>query len=275
MPRNSLVNGKLAPDTGGDQLDETAYPILMAYQAGLQGDEALWRDHMQQGRGLRRRARPVVRLRAVGGAGRLLAVDDRGRDRRAGRGRRGSPTRNGDHASAPGLPRHRRPLPARIKGWTVTTTGPYATGRYFIRLSKTGDPNAAITYNLGNGGPDADQRAVVDAGLPGADPARHPAARTTPTCAARCRSSTQTIRRDDRERTGLLPVRHRPTAGHRGRVRRLLRAGRHRPAQPAGKPWPTGNTGSGHLWPVLSGERAEQQLQTGDRAGATAAAARR
>ena len=24
---------------------------------------------------------------------------------------------------------------------------------YFIRLSKTGDPNAAITYNLGNGGP--------------------------------------------------------------------------------------------------------------------------
>jgi len=29
LPRNSLVNGKIAPDTGGDQLDETAYPILM------------------------------------------------------------------------------------------------------------------------------------------------------------------------------------------------------------------------------------------------------
>jgi glucoamylase len=38
---------------------------------------------------------------------------------------------------------------------------------------------------------------------------------------------------------------------------------------PDGKPWPTsGNVGSGHLWPVLSGERAEQLLQTGDRSGA-------
>ena len=30
MPRNSLLNGKAAPDTGGTQLDEAAYPILMA-----------------------------------------------------------------------------------------------------------------------------------------------------------------------------------------------------------------------------------------------------
>ena len=40
-----------------------------------------------------------------------------------------------------------------IKGWTVTTNGPLSTDPYFIRLSKTGDPNAAITYNVGNGGP--------------------------------------------------------------------------------------------------------------------------
>src|SRR5206468_9733068 len=30
------------PDTGGDQLDESSYPILMAWQAGLAGDAALW-----------------------------------------------------------------------------------------------------------------------------------------------------------------------------------------------------------------------------------------
>ena len=35
MPRNSLLNGKPAPDTGGTQLDETSYPIIMALQAGL------------------------------------------------------------------------------------------------------------------------------------------------------------------------------------------------------------------------------------------------
>ena len=35
MPRNSLLNGEAAPDTGGLQLDETAYPILMAQESGL------------------------------------------------------------------------------------------------------------------------------------------------------------------------------------------------------------------------------------------------
>src|SRR4029077_472799 len=38
-----------------------------------------------------------------------------------------------------------------VKGWTVSTSGPLAP-RYFIRLSKTGDPNAAISYGVGNGG---------------------------------------------------------------------------------------------------------------------------
>ena len=51
-----------------------------------------------------------------------------------------------------------------IKEWTVTTTGPYAA-RYFIRLSRSGDPNTAESYNLGNGSITADQRAVVDAGF--------------------------------------------------------------------------------------------------------------
>src|SRR3569833_1348916 len=41
FPRNSLLNGKKAPDSGGDQLDESAYPILMALQAGLDRDRTL------------------------------------------------------------------------------------------------------------------------------------------------------------------------------------------------------------------------------------------
>ena len=52
-----------------------------------------------------------------------------------------------------------------VKNWTLTTNGPLSADPYFIRLSKNGDPNAAITYNLGNGGPDADQRAVIDQGF--------------------------------------------------------------------------------------------------------------
>src|SRR5262249_1305224 len=53
-----------------------------------------------------------------------------------------------------------------IKAWTVTSTGPFSSSPYFLRLSKTGDPNAAISYGLGNGvTPDVDQRSVIDAGF--------------------------------------------------------------------------------------------------------------
>src|SRR5262249_29670522 len=46
MPRNSLVNGKTAPDSFNTQLDECAYPILMADQLGLT-DAALYSDHIK------------------------------------------------------------------------------------------------------------------------------------------------------------------------------------------------------------------------------------
>lgn len=32
-----------------------------------------------------------------------------------------------------------------VKGWTVTTTGPLRPDPYFLRLSKTGDPDAALS----------------------------------------------------------------------------------------------------------------------------------
>ena len=67
---------------------------------------ALQRPH-QAGRELRRRARPLLRGRAVGGAVGLLALDHRGGDRRTGRGRapRGRQPRRG---LGPGLAGRRR-----------------------------------------------------------------------------------------------------------------------------------------------------------------------
>ena len=41
-----------------------------------------------------------------------------------------------------------------------------------------------------------------------------------------------------------------------------------------GQPWPTTDNGSGHLWPVLSGERAETALATGDTAARPARSCR-
>ena len=82
MPRNSLVNGKPAPDSFGTQLDEVAYPILMAAAARAHRRRAVREPH-QAGRELPDLARPLVRIRALGGTGGLLALDDRRRDRRA------------------------------------------------------------------------------------------------------------------------------------------------------------------------------------------------
>ena len=59
MPRNSLENGKAAPDTGGLQLDETSYPILMDWQSGLARDALAVHDHVDPGRRLPRRPRAV------------------------------------------------------------------------------------------------------------------------------------------------------------------------------------------------------------------------
>jgi glucoamylase len=271
MPRNSLPNGKKAPDTGGDQLDESSYPILMAWQSGLSADGALYRDHVKKAADFVVAHGPsfgserweeqggfspstiAAEIAGLVAAGRIADV-------------------NGDHASARVYRATADFFQRSVKGWTVTTTGPYGSGRYFIRLSKTGDPNAAITYNLGNGGPDADQRAVIDAGFQeltrlGALPP------TDPDVLASLPIVDQTIRRETDSGTGFYrygtatdPV---TAAGTEDGYGDCFVADATN-CSPDGKPWPTGNVGSGHYWPVLSGERAEQQLQAGDRSGATA-----
>ena len=45
--RNWSLNGHAPPNTGGLQLDETADPVLMAWQACLAGDAALYTQHIR------------------------------------------------------------------------------------------------------------------------------------------------------------------------------------------------------------------------------------
>jgi glucan 1,4-alpha-glucosidase len=183
LPRNSLVNGKSAPDTGGDQLDESSYPILMALQSGLDHDAALYRDHIRKAADFVVAHGPsfgVERWEEQGGFSPSTIAAEIAGLVAAGR----IADENGDPSRARVYRAAADDFQRSVRGWTVTTTGPYATGRYFVRVSKTGDPNAAISYNLGNGSITADQRAVVDAG--GSASSR----RTTRTCSAPCRSPT-------------------------------------------------------------------------------------
>ena len=222
MPRNSLVNGKVAPDSFGTQLDETAYPILMAYQLGLT-DPSLYADHIKPAANFvasRGPAFGVERWEEQSGfSPSTIAAEIAGLVAAAELARA-----NGDAASAAVWLGVADSWQRQVKDWTVTTSGPHAS-RYFIRLSKTGDPNAAISYNVGNGGPTLDQREVIDAGLPRAGTARRAARRRPghrPLAAGRGRDDQV----DDRARAGLAPLQR----------RRLRRPGLGRPAVGAERP---------------------------------------
>jgi glucoamylase len=279
MPRNSLPNGKLAPDSFGVQLDEVSYPILMARTIGLL-DPAFTKDQAFYTQHLKRAADFVVAHGPSYGSERweeqsgyspsTIAAEI------AGLVAAGAiAEQNGDAAGARIYRATADQYQRSIKGWTVTTTATDANGNvlppHFIRLSKSGDPNAATTYNLGNGGPDADQRQVIDAGfleLPrlGILPA------TDPDVTRSLAIVDQVISRNTSSGTGFYRY-GTPTPGTEDGY------GDCNTADPTnctvqGKPWAAScsaepqNHGSGHLWPALSAERAEHDLVTGNGSGA-------
>ena len=264
MPRNSLLNGEAAPDTGGLQLDETAYPILMAQESGLGSDTELWQDHIRPAADFLVANGPsdgVERWEEqTGYSPSTIAAEIAGLTAASA-----IAASHGDTARANLYQATADDFQRNIKNWTVTTTGPDGPA-YFIRLSKTGDPNAAITYSLGNGGPTLDQRSVLDGGfqelvrlgeLPVTDPdIQASLAIYDKNISVSTPSGTGYYRYGDSAADG--------SADGYGDC--------YQPSQDScttpGAPWPPTDSGTGHLWPVLSGERAESDLADGNTSGA-------
>jgi len=249
MPRNSLTNGLLAPDSFGTQLDECSYPIIMANQMGMT-DADLYINHVTPAAYFIASHGPAFGAErweeqdgyspstvAAEIAGLIAAAD--------------IADANHDPVNAVIWRGVADQWQRSVEGWTVTTNGALASHPYFIRLSKTGDPNAAISYNLGNGGPTLDQRTVIDQGflelvrlgmLPAGDPA---VVESLPVVDATISTNTY---------SGLGWHRYNGDGYGDGAV--------------DGHPWAPSGQGTGHLWPVLSGERAEYALASGDLATA-------
>jgi glucoamylase len=258
QPRNSLLDGTKAADAFNDQLDETAYPILMALQSGLAGDDALW---------------PRVRSAAnfLVSHGPSFGVE-RWEEQTGYSPSTIAAEIAGLIAAATIADQHHDPASARvwratadqyqrtIKTWGVTTNGPLSSSPYFIRLSKTGDPNAAISYNVGNGGPTLDQRAVADAGfleyvrlgiLPATDPVILNSLAVTDA----------TIQRPTDSGAGWLRY------NGDGYGDCFVGAGTN--CSVTGAPWTNNFSGTGHPWPVLGAERAQQYLAQGQKSDAS------
>src|SRR6266480_3164601 len=246
MPRNSLLNGKAAPDSFGTQLDEVSYPIIMAYQLNMT-DADLYQNHIKTAANFVISHGPSFgpeRWEEQGGyspstisaeiAGLVAAADI------------AKANVNNDPQSAQVWLGVADDWQRSLEGWTVTTNGPLSKTPYFIRLSKTGDPNAAISYNLGNGGPTLDQRSVIDAGFlelvrlglkPFNDTAVTESLPVVDT----------TIKTDTSSGAGW----HRYNGDGYG------------DGASDGHPWAPTGKGTGHLWPLLTEERGEYDVSSG------------
>jgi len=262
FPQNSTVSGK--EFWTGLQLDEVADPILLAYQLHRFGPHA-WR-HVERAAdfllsfsqdGYHAPYTPQERWENQSGyspatiaseiAGLVCAAviaKANGQDAKAGK----------YYATADRWRRH-------LKGWTVTTNGPYSPKPYFLRLTKDGKPDKGTTYAIGDSGPaHADQRSVVDPSflelvrlgvLPWND-----------------RDVRNTLRVVDKKlgyRTARGMFWHRASFDGYGETS-------------TGKEWTIGNPDNSFLthgrgWPLLTGERGEYDLLAGKRHAALAALA--
>jgi glucoamylase len=270
LPRNSLPNGKAAPDTGGLQLDETADPILMAWQSGLARYPGLYTSHVIPAADFLVAHGPSdgnERWEEQSGySPSTIAAEIAGLTAAAAIARE-----NGDPAHARIYQATADYFAHNIEKWTVTTDGPYAPS-YFIRLSKTGDPNAAIRYSLNNGNNTQEpQQNIIDAGflelvrlgvLPASDP----------DVQASLNVVDDVIERQTPSGPGFYRYGYDPTQSTDGYGDcYVLPSGTNATGcTPSGKPWPsdnpgttTNNVGTGHLWPVLSGERGEYEVAAG------------
>ena len=267
IPRNSLLNGKAAPDTGGDQLDETADPILMAYLSGIGGDDTLWTEHIKPAADFLVAHGPsfgVERWEEQSGySPSTIAAEIAGLTAAAA-----IAAQHHDTADARVYQATADDFQRNVQGWTVTSTGPDSSAPYFLRLSKTGDPNAAITYNLSNGGPTVAQDIVIDGGFqelvrlgelsPNETVVKNSLSVLDSTISVKTPSGTGYYRYGTNAADG--------SADGYGDC--------YQPSQTScttvGEPWPTTDIGTGHLWPVLSGERGESAIAQGDSSEASA-----
>jgi glucoamylase len=267
FPRDSELDGSVAPDTFGlSEIDEVAYPLLMAWEAGLSGNASFYHDH------IRPAADYIVDHGPSTGAERW--EEHPGYSPATIASEIAGLVAAGHLAQAAGdSPRAHLYLSTaddyqrNVKAWTVTTSGPDGP-RYFIRESVSGNPNTDQTYNLGNGSVNnVDQRSIIDAGfleltrmgeLSATDPD--------------VRASLKVVDSVLESQTSSGPGWHRYGIKANGSSDGYGDCYVPDPTScsPTGEGWFTHAVGSGHLWPLLDGERAEQDLQ----AGATVAASR-
>ncbi|HQZ95259.1 MAG TPA: glycoside hydrolase family 15 protein [Pyrinomonadaceae bacterium] len=161
FPQNSWLDGK--PFWGSLQMDEVAFPLIMAWQLG-RFDKATYENHLKKAADFIVKngpATPQERWEEESGyspstiaaeiAGLVCAAD--------------IAKRNGDTASAAKYLATADNWHANIENWTATKTGKYGDGNYYLRITQNGKPDAGEMIEINNGSGTYDERDIVDAGF--------------------------------------------------------------------------------------------------------------
>lgn len=241
FPQTSKVDG--TPVDFAVQLDQTAFPIILAWQAG-RTDDATWAGVRAAANALVARGptTPQERWEETGGysnttipdmiAG-LVTASDIAR-------------RRGDTATAALWLGVADEWQRSIEKWLFTTTGPYGDHRYYIRIDDDGDPNDESERDFGNAAGVHLEKAVVDAGF--LDLVRLGVKAPDDPYVAESLPETDASLAVDAPSGRVW---HRYTFDGYGE-------------QADGSPWALNTPGTkGRAWPLLSGERGEYEVANG------------
>lgn len=247
FPQNSRLDGE--PVFDGLQLDEVAFPIVLAWQLGRTGAKD-W-DNVRRSADFLVANGPRTdqeRWENVGGwSPATIAAEIAGLVTAADIARKNGATGRADRYLAVA-----DQWQGNLETWTLTRNGPLSPEPYYLRITDNGDANSGAEIQIADGGPLTDQRTVVDPsflemvrlGVKSAD---------DPNIA----STLRVIDRDLKYETDNGPFWHRASFDGYGE-------------KPDGSQWAPVDPGSGETvgrgWPLLTGERGEYALAAGEAA---------
>jgi glucoamylase len=245
FPQNSWVDGR--PIGGGLQMDQVAFPLILAYQFG-RTDRRTWLKHVRPAADFIIHHGPVTDQdrweERSGYSPATIAAEIAGLVCAARIARL-----NGDLKAAVQYLKTADDWSQNVERWTATTTGPFGDGNYYLRITQKGNPNAGARIEINSGGGVYDEREIVDAGF------------------------LELVRLGIRSANNPLVLKSLAVADNLIKVDTPAGSGWYRynhdayGERPDGGPY-DGEQGVGRLWTLLTGERGEYELASGNRAQA-------
>lgn len=247
FPQNSWLDGRQF--YGGIQMDQIAYPLILAFQLGRTDGEA-WSKHVKPAADFLIRLGPTTEQERweeeKGYSPSTIAAEIAGLVCAAEIARL-----NGDVASASVYLAAADDWARNVDARAATATGPHGDGNYYLRITENDDPNDGARLEINSGGGTYDERQIVDAGF-----------------LELVRLGIKSA--DDPLITKSLAVVDRTIKVETPHGAAWYRYNNDAYGERADGASYDAKSGKGRLWPLLTGERGEYELARGESASARA-----